>query len=158
MEKITTRSVAISISVVALLCVSCKPTSLPVFREFAEREQRRITQDTRRAIAQSQSLREVDDIYKREVVPPGDFKLVRMSRDFRQETYLVYGYQSTQGWKDVKDYYRNYLTKSGWQLNAERDVSWGGDFMKFQKQSYEVTLYKTSVGSSETYTLVCKRI
>jgi hypothetical protein len=138
--------------------VSCKLTSLPVFREFAEREQQRITQETRRAIAQSQSLREVDNIYTHEVVPPGDFKLVRMSRDFRQETFLVYGYQSTQGWKDVKNYYRNHLTKAGWQLNAERDVSWGDDFMRFQKQSYQVTLYKTSVGSSENYTLVCKRI
>ena len=142
----------------ALLCVSCKPTSLPVFREFAEREQQRITQETKRAIAQSQSLREVDDIYTHEVVPPGYFKLVRMSRDFRQETYLVYGYQSNQGWKDVKDHYRNHLTNAGWQLNAERAVSWGDDFMKFQKQSYQVTLYKASVGSSENYTVICKRI
>ena len=151
-------NVCVVISVLALLGVSCKPTRLPVLREFALREQQRITDETRRAIAQSQSLREMDYFYTHEVVPPPDFKLVRMSRDFKGETFLVYGYQSTQPWNDVKNYYRSYLTKAGWQLTEDQNVRWGDDFIRFQKQSYQVKLYKVSIGSGEHYTVICQKI
>ena len=152
------RYVWVIVSMMALLCGSCSPKLLPGFRKLAVREQQRITEETRQAIIKSQSLRELDYLYRHEVVTPENFRLVRMSRDFKGETFLVYGYKSDQSWKDVKGYYRKYLAKAGWQLSGEQDVTWGDDFIRFQKQSYQVIVYKASIGSDENYTLIYKRI
>jgi hypothetical protein len=64
-----------------------------------------------------------------------------MYRDFNEENFLGYAYQSSADYKTVKTFYLKYFADHGWQLSKQKDGGWGPSEIEFRNDRYRVTVY-----------------
>ena len=85
------------ILIVVITCLtSCSPRQLPGLKQQAKAQEERITRETAEAIRKSPKLQELDRLCTAEVPRPEGFVLVKRSRDFNDESFLSYGYDSSR--------------------------------------------------------------
>lgn len=153
-------SIMKALSMVALavfMFAGCRTSDVPGFKQLAEREDNRITSQTREAIQKSPRLQEIDRKCVREIVHPADFVLFSMRRDPHSDR-LSYGYRSKDSYQNVKRYYIEHLGNNGWQNTDSQDKGWGLPFVEFRKDDYTIRVSYQGTGTELNYTVACEKL
>lgn len=148
----------IAVAIAAICLCSCDPRQLPGFHREAKRQDERITRETQEAIRNSSGLQELDRLCIKEIPLPDGFVLKQMSRDFHDQKYLSYGYQSDTDYRTVKNFYLNYFRAHGWQLSEEKDGGWGPSRIEVRNDRYRVTVYDKERKNGGLYDIVCAKL
>src|SRR5437867_3475883 len=99
-------------------------------------------------------LDEVRKIYSSLPIPPG-FKEAGSSFQSKAESALTVKYfESQTSYDDVKTFYAQRLSESGWSLSSERPITdWGRDFggrrLEFRKGEYSLVVEYSGEKSTE---------
>ena len=155
-----TRNSLIKLSLLACGCaflVQCNPREMPGFKQLAKREDARITRETNEAIKSSPPLQKLERLCTIDVPPPTDFALVKKSRDFNEQKFLIYYYHSETPYNRVKSFYSDSLGQRGWQLTEQKDGGWGPSKIVFRKDEFSVTIYDKEYGNDTNYGVVCSK-
>lgn len=150
--------ITLTLTATILLFVACSPIKIPVLRERAKKEQERITKETQEAIKSSQKLQELDRLCTKDIPLPPDFVLVKLHRDYKDETFLGYGYHSDVSYQQVKTLYRDYFLQRGWQLAGEKDRTWGYPYIEFINATYRIKIYDFGPGDGVNYSFHCEKL
>ena len=148
----------VAAAIAAVFLCSCDPRQLPGFQREAKRQDERITRETQEAIRNSPALQELDRLCTTEIPRPDGFVLGRMSRDFREQKFLVYGYRSDTDYRTVKNFYLNYFREHGWQLAEEKDGGWGPSKIAVRNDRYQVTVYDKERRAGALYDIVSAKL
>jgi hypothetical protein len=144
--------------IVAVCFTGCNPWRLPGFKQEAKRQDERITRETDEAIRKSAGLQELDHLCTQEIPRPSKFALDRKYRDYNEEKFLGYGYQSDADYQSVKSFYLKYFNEHGWQIIKEKDGGWGPSEIEFGNERYRLTVYDKGKSEGGTYDVVCARL
>lgn len=148
-------SILASLLFVSLL-VGCNFRNFPAFRRESEREDRLVTEATRKAIAQSPELQELDRLCTKEIPQIQGAKLAKLSQG-KSVQMLFYYYSVNLRYELVKNTYVNYFNQAGWRVTDQKDEGWGPKNIEFQNERFKVNLVDMIKGDDPGFALECSR-
>lgn len=147
-----------SLSASLLWLTGCNPTRLPGLDRIASKEGERLERETREAISKSANLQEIHRLCTQEIPRPNDFVLMTQRKDGNGERFLSYGYRSSFSYHDVKRFYGEYFSQSGWNLSDQKDRGWGDPYIEFSRGEYKVKIYYFGARGDVNYAFHCAKL